>query len=275
MRIEPDASALADRDVVLVTVKGGDTRAAAEALAKVPRPDAILVSFQNGVGNPAVLREAGLNVLAGVVPWNVLRSDEAHFHQGTSGTLSNGADAPAALLAAVRSAGLPINLRADVVSVQWGKLLINLNNSVNALAGVPIKEMLEDRGYRLVMAAIAREAIATLKRANIVARLDPPLPPRLMPALLSMPDWLLRIAARPMVRVDPLARSSMWDDLSRGRKTEIDALNGEIVRAAERAGIDAPLSRAIVELVRSAESAGGSPGLSATALQHHLGLARS
>jgi 2-dehydropantoate 2-reductase len=65
----------------------------------------------------------------------------------------------------------------------------------------------------------------------------------------------------------------MWDDLSRGRTTEIDQLNGEIVRLAERNGRDAPLSRAIVALVKEAESNGGSPGLSAAALTARLGLA--
>jgi 2-dehydropantoate 2-reductase len=272
VRVESRAEALHDRDVVLVTVKGGDTAEAAAALAALGRPDLIVVSFQNGVGNPAVLRAAGLRVLAGMVPWNVLRRPGAWFHQGTSGRLVVEAGAPVALLEAVRRAGLAIDARVDVVAIQWGKLLINLNNSVNALADLPIKQTLDDRGYRRVMAAIAREAVETLAAAGIPARLSPPVPPRLVPALLEAPDWLFRILARPMVRVDAHARSSMWDDLSRGRRTEVEALNGEIVRAAERVGRQAPLSRAIVALVHEAEAGGGSPGMSAATLAERIGV---
>jgi 2-dehydropantoate 2-reductase len=270
VEVVTSADGLADRELELVTVKGGDTAAAGADLKRVA-PSATLVSFQNGVGNPAILREAGLRVLAGVVPWNVLRKPAASFHQGTSGRLAVEVGAPEAFLSSVRRGGLDIAARADVVAVQWGKLLINLNNSVNALAGVPIKDMLSDRGYRRVMAAIAREAVDTLATAGIPARLSPPLPPKLVPALLDLPDWLFRILARPMVRVPPHARSSMWDDLSRGRKTEIEQLNGEIVRVATKLGRRAPLSEKIVELVHAAEGQ-GSPALGAATLAAELGL---
>jgi 2-dehydropantoate 2-reductase len=78
--------------------------------------------------------------------------------------------------------------------------------------------------------------------------------------MLRMPTFLVRLLARAQMKVDPEARSSMYQDLSRGRKTEVDYLNGEIVALADRHGIDAPLNRRIVELVRRAEAAGaGSP----------------
>jgi len=69
------------------------------------------------------------------------------------------------------------------------------------------------------------------------------------------------------MKVDPEARSSMWEDLKRGRLTEVEFLNGEIVSLAEKSGVEAPLNRRIVELVHQAEEAGnGSPGLDADAL---------
>jgi 2-dehydropantoate 2-reductase len=65
------------------------------------------------------------------------------------------------------------------------------------------------------------------------------------------------------MKIDPEARSSMWEDLQRGRRTEIDYLQGVITEIAERRGLEAPLSRRIVELIRRAEADGkGSPGLS-------------
>jgi 2-dehydropantoate 2-reductase len=74
-----------------------------------------------------------------------------------------------------------------------------------------------------------------------------------------------------MLKIDPHARSSMWEDLSKGRPTEIDELNGEIVRLGAAHGVATPVNARIVALVRKAEAArAGSPGLSAAALTRAL-----
>lgn len=94
-----------------------------------------------------------------------------------------------------------------------------------------------------------------------------PLPVRLFPALLGLPTPLFRMLARAQLKVDPEARSSMWEDLARGRTTEVEQLNGEIVRLAEKCGVDAPVNRRLVALVHAAEEQGaGSPNLSAETL---------
>src|SRR5262249_10273988 len=155
--------------------------------------------------------------------------------------------------------------------VQWGKLVVNLNNSVNALAGVPIKEMLGQRDYRRVMAACIREGVDACARAKIRLKLEQPLPPSWIPSLMRLPDAIFRALARPMLTVDPQARSSMWDDLSRGRKTEVDALNGEIVRLAARLGGAAPVNAKIVELVHAAEN-GGTRDIGAIELRRLVGI---
>jgi len=266
--IATEPAALSGCDVVLVTVKGGDTEAAGAALARVLDRRAVVVSFQNGVDNPERLRAAleGQTVLAGMVPFNVLRSEGARFHQGTSGKLAIEPGADDLVRALVR-VGLPTRVRADMRGVLWGKLLVNLANSVNALSGVPIQTMLRQRGYRLVMAACFREGLAAVRAAGIRPVLDVPLPPALAPLLLSLPDGPFRIAARSMLHVDPEARSSMWDDLSRGRKTEIGALNGAIVALADRVGTPAPVNARLVALIQRAEVE-GSPNLSAADLRH-------
>jgi len=272
-RFSDDVATLADRDLVLVTVKGGDTGAVGATLASVVAAGARVVSFQNGVRNPEVLRAAlaGRRVIAGMVPFNVVRRAGGHFHQGTSGTLAVERDGTDDLVAALRAAGLPVEQHADMRGVLWGKLLVNLNNSVNALADIPIKEMLGQRDYRRVMAACMREGLAAVRAAGIRPKVDVPVPPRLVPWLLTLPDGIFAVVARRLLTVDPQARSSMWDDLARGRKTEIDALNGEIVRLADEVGTAAPVNRAIVELVRAAEGR-GSPGLSAAALRAQLAV---
>jgi 2-dehydropantoate 2-reductase len=267
MAIAPEA--LNDCDVVLVTVKGGDTANVAKQLTL--KSGARVVSFQNGVNNPEVLRGIlSQRVLAGMVPFNVLRKPGAHFHQGTSGTLfiEPGDDE---LVKSIADAGLDIEATADMRGIMWGKLLVNLNNSVNALADIPIQRMIAQRDYRRVMAACVREGIDAVERAGIKPVLEMPLPARVMPWVLTLPDWLFSLIARRLVTVDPQARSSMWDDLSRGRTTEIDALNGEIVRLAEKVGGAAPVNSTIVQLIKEAEGK-GSPGIAAGDLRRRLGL---
>jgi 2-dehydropantoate 2-reductase len=85
---------------------------------------------------------------------------------------------------------------------------------------------------------------------------------RWMPPLLRLPDPIFeRLLGRTM-KIDPEARSSMWEICNSGRRTEIDYLQGVITAIAERRGLQAPLSRRIVELIRRAErEAKGSPGL--------------
>jgi 2-dehydropantoate 2-reductase len=83
-----------------------------------------------------------------------------------------------------------------------------------------------------------------------------------MPPLLRLPDPIFDPLLGRTMKIDPEARSSMWEDLQRGRRTEVDYLQGVITEIAERRGLDAPLSRRIVELIRHAErEAKGSPGL--------------
>jgi len=68
-----------------------------------------------------------------------------------------------------------------------------------------------------------------------------------------VPDVLFDLLGRKTLAIDPLARSSMWEDLERGRVTEVDYINGELVKLADRLGTSAPLNRKIVELIRQAE----------------------
>ena len=76
--------------------------------------------------------------------------------------------------------------------------------------------------------------------------------------MIGSPDWLFHNLFLKAWKIDAKARSSMADDLAAGRKTEVDYINGELVRLAERLGADAPINRAIVGLMRSAE-AGAEP----------------
>lgn len=186
---EPDAARGAD--YVLVTVKSADTATAGRQLADHLDPDTVVVSFQNGLHNPDVLRRElpGRTVLAGMVPYNVVRTDPAAFHQGSGGRLMLDDTPDAAELAtAARGAGLRLDLRRDMAAVQAAKLLMNLNNAINALSGLPLREQLGRHEYRACLALCQREALAAFRAEGITPARLGPVPPRLMPAVLGLPD---------------------------------------------------------------------------------------
>ena len=244
--------------LVLLCVKSGATAGAAAQLAAALPDGTPVLSLQNGVSNAVVAQRqaARLHVLPGMVPFNVAELPDARFHRGTEGDLA--AQDDAALRPWVerfRAAGLPLQLHADLRAVQWGKLLLNLNNPVNALSGLPLRAQLLDRDYRRCTAALIEEALAVLQAAGIAPARVTPLAPRLLPRLLRLPTPLFRLLAARMLRIDAQARSSMADDLRLGRRTEIDALCGEVQRLAQSFGIGAPLNARMVGLIET----GGRP----------------
>ena len=263
LRMSDDPALLADAGTVLVTVKSADTPAVADQIARHARPDATVISLQNGVGNADVLRARlpGRRVLAAMVPFNVLSLGEGRFHRATSGDIVVERDT-ADTAAGLSTPGLPFVPSDDITGVQWGKLIVNLNNALNALSGLPLRRQLSQRAWRRLFADQMAEAIAAMRAAGIRPVSATPLPVWLTPHLLRLPDGLFDALLGRTMKIDAEARSSMWEDLQRGRRTEIDYLQGVIVDLARRHGRGAPLSAAVLALVKQAEAAGnGSPGL--------------
>ena len=257
VRYESTAAAAAAADLVLVTVKSAATDTAAGELAGVLKPGAIVVSFQNGVRNGDMLRERLTDqiVLTGMVPFNVLNRRGGVFHQGTEGALdiqSHPGLTP--YLDAFARAGLPLTQHDDILPVQWAKLLLNLNNPINALSNLPLRDELSQRTYRRCLAAAQAEALGLLDAKGIRPAQLLPVAMHRFPAILRLPDFLFRRLAAKMLAIDPLARTSMWEDLEAGRPTEIDYLNGEVVRLADALDRPAPVNRKLVALIREAET---------------------
>lgn len=252
-----DPQAAADADLILVTVKSGATAQAGEELAAVLRPGAVVVSLQNGLSNGEVLGEALLHtsVLAGMVPFNVVRRGPGWYHQGSAGGIEV-AESPelTEYLPAFEAAGLPLVLRDDIEGVLAAKLLMNCNNALNALSDLPLKTELSQRDFRRCLAMAQHEAMDVMEHAGIKPTRLTVLPPGLMARALSMPDALFSRVAASTLAIDPHARSSMSDDLADGRRTEVDYINGEIVALAERVGRPAPVNARLVELIRQAEA---------------------
>ena len=257
-----DPSALADADVIALCVKSGATADAARDIAGHGRDGALVISFQNGISNVEVLERAlgdRFEVVRGMVPFNVAYLDQGRFHKGVAGELYT-QDRPGTRELAARIGAGPgeLKLSVDMLGIAWGKLLINLNNAVNALSGRTLLDQLRQRDYRRVVAASQREGLRLLKRANVQPAKIGAVGPRLIPIVLCAPDWLFNAVFLKKWKIDEHARSSMSDDLAAGRKTEVDYINGELVALAEKLGTAAPINRKIVELIRAAE-AGAKP----------------
>ncbi|WP_171121912.1 MULTISPECIES: 2-dehydropantoate 2-reductase [unclassified Ruegeria] len=237
-------------DLVIVTVKTGATADMAAQIAKHAPKTAPVLSWQNGMENVRTLRAAlpDYDVRAGMVPFNVVPSGAGSFHRATSGeiVIQSG---PGDLGRLLSSSDMPVVESDDIDAVQWGKLVINLNNALNALSGLTLKQQLLDRNWRRLMADQMTEALAVLKAAGLPVASTTPLPAWMTPHILRLPTPVFsRIAAR-MVSIDPWARTSMAYDLLAGRTTEIDSLQGEIVRLGETSGIPTPICRRVRTLI--------------------------
>jgi len=272
LTLSEDPGVLGDSGVVLVTVKSADTAEIADVIARHTTSDAVVISLQNGIGNTSVLRERlpGRRVLAGMVPFNVVAPGAGRFHRATSGDIVIEQD-DAGTAERLSVPGLRMRASVDIASVQWGKLLFNLNNALNALADLPLRQQLAQRDWRRLFADQITEGLAALKAEGIRPVSPTPIPMNWLPHLLRLPDPVFTMLLGRTMKIDPEARSSMWEDLQRGRRTEIDYLQGVIVEIAERRRLPVPLSRRIVALIRDAEAAKqGSPRL--TVEQIRLGV---
>lgn len=262
MAFETDPKCLSGAEVVLVAVKSAATAEIAGHIAEYA-PSATVVSLQNGISNADTLRAAlpDADVRGAVVAFNVAKTKAGTFHQGTSGgiTIEAGTSDLSGLLTTPHLATTNTD---DIVGVQWGKLLVNLNNALNALSGVTLLEQLKTHAWRRILAAQMTETLAVLKAANIAPAKFSPVAPQIVPHILRLPNPLFTRIAKAMLTIDPHARSSMQDDLTAGRLTEIDALQGEVLRLAAQLGIACPTIERVTQAIRAAEQANsGLPNL--------------
>ncbi len=250
LTLSEDPTCLHSAELVIVTVKSGATAEMAALIAEYAPVAAPILSWQNGLENARTLRAAlpRRDVRAGMVPFNVVPASAATYHRATSGEILI-EQGPKSLAAHLSTPDLPVTESDRIEAVQWGKLVINLNNALNALSGLTLQNQLLDRNWRHLMADQMAEALRVLKAAEIEVASTTPLPAWMTPHVLRLPTPLFSRIAAKMLTIDPNARTSMAYDLTAGRPTEIDSLQGEIIRLGQQHAIPTPINSRVSQLI--------------------------
>lgn len=259
LRLAESPEPVRHSDVVMVCTKAAATAAATADFVPFLQPDTLVVGMQNGLHSTDTIRD-GVDenpVVAGVVPFNVARTGPATYRRTSAGEIQV-AEHPRVnpLLTVMRQAGFQVRPTDDIQAVLHGKVLMNLNNAVQALSGLPLRSQLLDPHLRRSVALCQTEANRVFTAAGVVPRVPIVVPAAILPLVLLLPTPVFRTLARAVLQVDADGTSSMYDDLVRGRPTEIDVLQGEIVRMGRRLDVPAPVCGRMVELIHEAERAG-------------------
>lgn len=250
-RTVPVRAATADQvegpvDLVMLFTKGMHSAAAVKSVSHLAAPATLALTLQNGLGNADMLAEtfAPASVLQGMtgVPAD-LEGPNAVASKGDWDTAvgafrPEGADKVEVVANLLRNAGFAVDTTTDVHTRIWEKLAFNAAmNAVSMITGNPNGGMDSEAGRRL-LAAAAQEAITVaqalgvqIDAAKVQAKVDE--------ALIDHRDH----------------RTSMLQDFAAGRRTEIESINGAVVRTGEKAGVATPINATLADLVRMMESA--------------------
>lgn len=250
-------------NIILLCTKSQDTAEAGALIAQYARPGVQVISFQNGIRNPQTLQDIlpDASIVPGIVPFNVTSAGPGVFHCGTAGNLAVGPGIDPAVLAAFQAAGHPVHVDPDIVAAQWAKMIVNLNNALNALSGGTLRDGLAQRDYRRALALCVEEGVAVALANGIEPSSFNGRTPAQLLKTLRFPDWLYGLVMQLVVKIDGKARSSMLDDLEGGRISEVEYIQGEIVARAAKAKVPAPYNAKILQITRDAFAAGRSPNM--------------
>lgn len=248
VRATTDAGTVKAPDLIMVFVKAYHTAGAASMIAPIMGPDTVLATLQNGLGAGEVLAShcPGARIVYGVTyhaatvlePGVVRHSIGPTFVGPHEGADISGAQR---LAGACAEAGWPAQAMLDVAPAVWKKLLLNCTNAVAALTGMNGGAEVADAHVHQLLRDVMAEAIAVAHALGHTG-LE-------LEACVRDMDAVLTRAGE--------GRASMLQDFDARRRTEIDALNGAVVRAAEGLMIGVPINRALLSLVKGWERTHG------------------
>jgi len=239
LQASTEASAVQGAQLVLFCVKSTDTESAAAQIAPHLAPDAVLLSLQNGVDNA---ERAQARVPQRVVPAVVYVATEmagpGHVkHHGRGELVIGPSPASDGLVALFAAAGVPVQVSDNVAGALWAKLILNCAyNAMSAIVQQPYGRLVQGEGVEGVMRDVVNECLAVAQAAGVVVVGD---------------TWQ---AVQRIAQTMPTQFSSTAQDLSRGKRSEIDHLNGFIVRRGAALGVATPVNCALHALVKLIES---------------------
>lgn len=238
LQASSDPAAVRGAQCVLFCVKSTDTESAATAIA--PHLDAaVVLSLQNGVDNAeraqAVLAQT---VLPTVVYVATSMAGPGHVKHNGRGELVIGTSLRSAVLVAeFARAGVPVQISDNVAGALWVKLIINCAyNALSAIAQLPYGRLVQGQGIAAVMRDVVDECLAVAQACGVQVPGD---------------AWAQVQAISGAMATQ---YSSTAQDLARGKRSEIDYLNGHVVRKGDQLGIPTPANRVLLALVKTLES---------------------
>ncbi|QGZ59530.1 ketopantoate reductase family protein [Paraburkholderia acidiphila] len=240
VRAATQIEAAASADVMLVCVKSTDTAEAARTLGQVLAPHALVVSLQNGVDNAALLR-AGIAqavICAAVYVASEMAGPGHLLHHGRGDLAIEASPHSEALASVLRAAQIPTQIAADVNATLWQKLILNCAfNAVSAIVQLPLGAMAHRDALRETMREVVAECLAVAAAEGV-----------------RFEDDAARFVEQIEATIPGGQYSSTAQDLARGKHSEIDFLNGAIVRRGMIAGIATPANRTLHTLVKLLEA---------------------
>jgi len=219
-------------DYTLVAVKAYDTEAVVDKIRGVP------TVFQNGIGGLELIRERLGVGFGAVVTYGVARVEGVAEVRGVGEVVLPREAGEVA--DALRAGGARVRVVEDIEPVRWLKLAVNAAiNPITALLRAKNGVVVENPYARLLAAEAAREAGRVAEAVGVRLPADPV-------------EEAMKVAEATKDNV-----SSMLQDLSQCKRTEVDYINGAVVRLGERHGVEAPVNKALWALVKAAEAACG------------------
>lgn len=225
-------------DYVLVCVKSADTEQAGRDLIPALRPDTVVFSLQNGVENAQRLESVTHRPVVPVAVYIAVSMLAAGHvvHHGGNRLVMGQAENSANNAAFFAQAGFTVTVSSHIMTVLWEKLMVNCAyNGLSALSQIPYARMMQINGVQDVMVSLVQEC------QTVASALGIPSSPEIMENLFTIASAM------------PEQMSSTAQDLRRGKLTEIEALNGYIVRKGQELGIATPANQVILVLTRLAE----------------------
>lgn len=253
-----------DPDLVLLAVKSTHTRSALAEVQNRLGPDTPVVSLQNGLNEDAIAECVGAQRTVGaVVRYEATLTGPGEVRQHkrdgrlTIGELGGPATARTRAVAEVLADGLRTEVSDEIWTELWTKLIRNcMLNPVAAVSGLGLRSMAGQPRATRCWAGVAREAVGAAARAGVrlPAEVFYGVPPgRLLDDGDDGFDAVVAALTGAYER-SPDVRPSMLQDIDKGRRTEVDFLNGEVARRCELAGIDAVVNRTVTARVHDVEN---------------------